>query len=730
MPRLKRIVGVVAALVLLSAGLVVGGQSSTATAASASDFRAGNLISDELFFDGGAMSAGDVQNFLNGASGACRAGYTCLKSYGAATPSRGAVSGRCAAYAGSPGESAASIIAKVGAACGISQKVLMVMLEKEQSLITDTWPSDRQYRSAMGYGCPDTADCDTNYYGFFNQVYAAALQFKNYAGNPGRWNHVAGRVNAIRYNPDASCGSSNVYIENQATAGLYNYTPYQPNASALANLYGQGDGCGAYGNRNFWRIYTDWFGSTQTVQNPVGALDQFSATVNEKDGVLNVNGWTLDLTQKTTSIQAHVYITAPNGTKTGYPIVANQSRPDIAAAYPGAGANHGYKISVPITAGGTYQVCVFGIGSANNRQIGCGTTVVEQRPPRGEVDIVKPNVTNGSATVQVEGWAVETDALTKSIPVHVYAVRSDGRQWGYAITANQSRPDIAAAYPGAGPAHGYKTSIPITEPGLYNVCAYGIATSWRNLGANSNLGCRPVNLISDFPTGRFDGATLIATDSGSSIRATGWVVDTGAPEASIPVHVYITDPDGKTVGSAKVADKQRDDVNNAINVTGAHGFDESFPVTKSGVYNVCTYGIAVSPLSIGKNTTLGCKQVSVTGLPVTGALDQVSVSSVSNGVATVDVRGWGLDRQTPTASIPVHIYYTGSNGVPVGKAFTAANPRPDIANAFPGAGDAHGFAEQLKLPAPGTYRVCAYAIGVAPLNIGNNPIVGCRDVSY
>ncbi len=54
-----------------------------------------------------------------------------------------------------------------------------------------------------------------------------------------------------------------MYIENQATAGLYIYTPYVPNQAALNNLYGTGDGCSAYGNRNFWRTFTDWFGSTR-----------------------------------------------------------------------------------------------------------------------------------------------------------------------------------------------------------------------------------------------------------------------------------------------------------------------------------------------------------------------------------------------------------------------------------------------------------------------------------
>src|SRR5699024_261440 len=39
--------------------------------------------------------------------------------------------------------------------------------------------------------------------------------------------------------------------------------PYQPNRAALNAGYGTGDGCSAYGNRNFYNYFTDWFGSTQ-----------------------------------------------------------------------------------------------------------------------------------------------------------------------------------------------------------------------------------------------------------------------------------------------------------------------------------------------------------------------------------------------------------------------------------------------------------------------------------
>lgn len=248
-----------------------------AQAATASEFRPGSIISDALFFDGSAMSATDVQWFLDVKRPTCTAGYTCLKSYVTSTTDQPAEAGLCNGYVGRAAETAAQIIARVGQSCGISQKVLLVLLQKEQGLVTSAAPSATQYQKATGFACPDTAPCDAQYFGFFNQVYKAARQYKRYAATPQNWSYRAGRTNTILYNPNRACGSSSVYIENQATAGLYTYTPYQPNAAALNNLSGTGDACSAYGNRNFWRDYSDWFGSTQTGANLVKSTS--SATV-------------------------------------------------------------------------------------------------------------------------------------------------------------------------------------------------------------------------------------------------------------------------------------------------------------------------------------------------------------------------------------------------------------------------------------------------------------------
>lgn len=278
----KSLFGLALLSVALLGSFAVSGQTS---ALSGSDFNSGRIIDDALFFNSNTMGPSDVQAFLNSKVPSCdtngtqpRGGttraaygtsqgypppYTCLKDYAQAIPNKGP-DAYCTGGIGSGTKSAALIIYEVGQACGVSPKVLIVLLQKEQSLITDDWPWSIQYRSATGYGCPDTAPCDAEYYGFFNQVYNAAHQFQRYAKQPDLFNYGGGRTSYVQYNPNAGCGGGNVGMQNQATAGLYNYTPYQPNAAALSNLYGTGDGCSAYGNRNFWRMYNDWFGPTYT----------------------------------------------------------------------------------------------------------------------------------------------------------------------------------------------------------------------------------------------------------------------------------------------------------------------------------------------------------------------------------------------------------------------------------------------------------------------------------
>jgi hypothetical protein len=180
--------------------------------------------------------------------------YTCLKDYS------------------ENGKSAAQIINDVSQEFSINPQVLIVLLQKEQGLVTDTWPTSTQYKTASGYGCPDTAPCDSQYYGLTNQLTWAARMFRAILNNSPTWYtpYILGN-NYIQYNPNADCGGSNVNIQNRATRALYNYTPYQPNQAALDAGWGQA-ACGAYGNRNFYLYFTSWFGST-TGPDYSGSID-------------------------------------------------------------------------------------------------------------------------------------------------------------------------------------------------------------------------------------------------------------------------------------------------------------------------------------------------------------------------------------------------------------------------------------------------------------------------
>jgi len=252
----------------------------SASAADAANWDPGYIIDDGIFYDSSSMSALDVQNFLNAQVPQCRlAAYLCLKGYGKPTETRAADKYCRNAYQGAPYQTAAQIIDGVARACGISQRVLLVLLQKEQGLVTSSAPSSWAFQAATGMSCPDTAGCDPQYAGFFYQVYFAARQFQVYRLNPTSFSYQAGRWNTIKESPQAYCAgkTQQVYIANQATAALYIYTPYVPNASALANMYGLGDDCGSYGNRNFWRTFTDWFGDPHSYSVNAGLLSYWTA---------------------------------------------------------------------------------------------------------------------------------------------------------------------------------------------------------------------------------------------------------------------------------------------------------------------------------------------------------------------------------------------------------------------------------------------------------------------
>lgn len=260
-------------------------------------WNAGNIINDYVFTNKNAMNTSQIQNFLNSKVTSCDTNGTQPSEYGGGTRAQWAQAkyGQnkfvCLKSYTENGKSAAQIIYDSAQQYEINPQVLLVLLQKEQGLVTDTWPLNMQYRSATGYGCPDTAPCDSQYYGLSNQLRWAATMFRKIMNNvpQNEWYtpYVLGN-NFIRYSPDASCGGTNVNIQNRATQALYNYTPYQPNEGALNADWGT-SACGAYGNRNFYLYFTSWFGSTQELKMTWSEVSKGLYTDSSKTQAVDLN---------------------------------------------------------------------------------------------------------------------------------------------------------------------------------------------------------------------------------------------------------------------------------------------------------------------------------------------------------------------------------------------------------------------------------------------------------
>lgn len=249
--------------------------ASFSHSAFAINFQPGRIINDGIFVNKNAMSLDDIRNFINAKGVSCMDGEApCLKNF-----SEG-------------GRSAAQIIYDASQANNINPQALIVTLQKETGLLTKSAPGAWRYRTATGYGCPDKADCEGLYYGFTNQIDNTANMYHKIMINSPNWYspYVVGN-NYVAWHPDFwdtatnswvdRCGGTNVYIENRATQALYSYTPYQPNAAALAAGYGDGDACSSYGNRNFFNYFRDWFGNP-TIEGRV--------YIEQLDSVADIDG--------------------------------------------------------------------------------------------------------------------------------------------------------------------------------------------------------------------------------------------------------------------------------------------------------------------------------------------------------------------------------------------------------------------------------------------------------
>jgi len=185
------------------------GESSPISGGSPSDqFSPDTVISDANFRDSGSMTVGDIQAFLDRQPGI-------LKSY------------RTRDHSGKV-RYASEMIAEAAVAFRINPKVLLVKLQKEQSLLGDATPQQKQLDWATGCGKADSFT-SYQYQGFGNQIWWGAQKLDK---NAKPWRP------GIKMMIDGGA----VYPTNEATYSLYKYTPH------------------IRGTTSFWLLYWRYFG--------------------------------------------------------------------------------------------------------------------------------------------------------------------------------------------------------------------------------------------------------------------------------------------------------------------------------------------------------------------------------------------------------------------------------------------------------------------------------------
>jgi hypothetical protein len=218
------------------------------------DFNPNNIITDSDFLDYNSMSLSDIQSFLE-KEGSYLATYQTTNAHGTVKSAAEIIYDAshnnydCSGVTLSSSPTEAEKQQKCKHITTVNPKLLLVLLQKEASLIEDPAPSQSHLDWATGYGCPDGWVCNPYYKGFGKQVNSASLQFLAYINEAQRYTYQAGQTYTIQNTLDPYCTTENqtmtVTMANQATAALYDYTPHVFN-----------------GNYNVYKLWKRYFPKT------------------------------------------------------------------------------------------------------------------------------------------------------------------------------------------------------------------------------------------------------------------------------------------------------------------------------------------------------------------------------------------------------------------------------------------------------------------------------------
>lgn len=200
--------------------------------ADAFSFNPNYLISDAEFSNMFSMDLGQIQEFLG----------------------RGTLAAYKTTDVDGKERYASDIIWRAAQRNNVNPQVILVMLQKEQSLVTDPEPSSSQFDWAMGYAVCDDCSYDDpdiqRFKGFAKQVNSATLQLTE--GYLADIDSLGQTVMGYAPGEPTTIDDATVTPVNNATAALYTYTPH------------------LHGNENFAKLWQAWF----VRQFPTGSLLQ------------------------------------------------------------------------------------------------------------------------------------------------------------------------------------------------------------------------------------------------------------------------------------------------------------------------------------------------------------------------------------------------------------------------------------------------------------------------
>jgi hypothetical protein len=412
---------------------------------------------------------------------------------------------------------------------------------------------------------------------------------------------------------------------------------------------------------------------------PFGTLDAVSAG----SGGVTMAGWAVD-----PNVAGAVPIAVFDNGRRLPDLTADKSRPDVGNAFPSAGANRGFDDRLAL-ADGPHSLCAYALndGGGGSPLLGCGWVNVTGSPT-GNLDALRRE----PAGVRVAGWSIDPDAAG---PVDI-RITIDATA-PLLLSASGSRPDVGAAFPGAGPDHGFDTVLNLGA-GSHRIC---VAALDRGSGSDRSFGCTDIVITSN-PMGNLD---LVSPGAGGFAVA-GWAFD---PDSTDPTTLEVLLDNVKVQTIATTT--PRPDVNGSFpGYPGNRGFATAI-ASGPGTHTVCVRGINVGP---GATTTIGCRTALMTGVPFG------SVDVATRGATTITVAGWVIDPDTANAT-DIHVYVDAAWG----GAMRADRARPDVGAVFVAYGANHGYELTLDV-APGTHQVCVYGINAGVPNA--NPLLRCMTV--